>query len=62
MKQIMKEEMLRIVIYPMLNTISLDLDQPEASGVHKSPEITNAPEVQAVEEDYVPGQEHVDAE
>ena len=41
---------------------SLDLDQPESSGVQKSPEIANAPEVQAAEEDYVLGQENVDTE
>ena len=41
---------------------SLDLDHPEASGVQKSPEISNAPEKQDAEEDYVPGQENVDAD
>ena len=41
---------------------SLNLDQPGTSGVQKSPELTNAPEVEAAEEGYVPGQEAVDAE
>ena len=41
---------------------SLDLDQPKASGVQKSPEISNAPEKQATEEDYITGQENVDAD
>ena len=38
---------------------SLDLDQPGTSSLQKSPEITNTPEVEVAEADYVPGQEAV---
>ena len=38
---------------------SLDLDQLETSGLQKSTEITNTPEVEVTEADYVPGQEAV---
>ena len=36
---------------------SLDLDQPEASGIQKSPEITKAPAGQVSEEVYIPEQQ-----
>ena len=58
----MKEEMIKDSDSSNAQFESLDLDQPGTSGVQKSPEITNAPEVEVAEEAYVPGQETVDAE
>ena len=51
--------MIRTVIHPMLN---LNLDQPEASGVLKSPQEEITPVVEVAEEDYNPGSPSHNAE
>ena len=53
---------MRTVIHPDAQSESLDLDQPGTSSLQKSPVITNSPEVEVAEADYVPGQEVVNTD
>ena len=53
----MKEKMIRMVIHTIDKLESPDLDQPESSGVQKSPEVIIAPEGQVSEEVYIPGEQ-----
>ena len=54
-----KEEMIKAMTHPLIESESLDLDQTGASSLQKTPEITNTAEGEVVEAEYVPGQEAV---